>query len=145
MLKRLLLCLLLLAPAWAGPSPVDAVEGFFSALHEQRYPDAWSWLDSGTQHYIAEEVATSYKLQKSDVLALFEANDPKVKWYWDAARKNLNTEQVYSKCQYWLLSEDGDSASVGCKYPGGDQQLELLAVRQGGSWRFDYFTTFVAE
>lgn len=141
----LLVLFLLVTPVWAGPNHVEVVEGFFMALHENRYHDAWSFCDAGTQSYFASEVATAFKLNEADVLALFRANDPKIKWFWDNFRKNANTDQVYSKCKYWLISSDGDSATVGCKLPGGSEQLELLAIRRDGRWGFDYFTTFIAE
>lgn len=130
---------------WAGPGPVEVVEGFLTALHQRRYHDAWSFLDSGSQSYIVDEVARTYSLEKSDVKKLFDTNDPQTTAFWDAFRTNAKTDSFYSKCEYWLVGNEGETATVGCRYPGSQQKLDLYAVKRDGRWGFDYFTTFASE
>lgn len=144
-LKSLILAVLFLAtlaPAWAGPGPTAVVEGFFSALHESRYADAWSFLDSGSQAFIASEWSKGSGLSESQMTELLNQNSPQLKAYWDNFRTNMKAD-AYAKSSYQLLEQEAESAIVVCQL--GSKRAELQAVNRDGRWGFDYFTTFWAE
>lgn len=136
--------LFLIVPAQAQAGPVAVVEGFFKAVDSQRYGDAWSFLDPGSQAYFVDEVVKIAKMDKAKVKNMFDTNSPELKPFWDSFRKSARTD-IYVKCVYSLLNKTGDNATVSCKLPEGAKTLELYAANKQGRWGFDYYTTFLSE
>jgi len=120
---------------------LSVAEGFFVALKEKRFADAWNLLTIKSKNTIVDEVyrginKTNTKIGRDVVGEEFEKRGELFKIYWDAFSKKFDADTVLSQ-SVWNIGEIKQDISVLIlRYKRSEYDSDLKIYKEDGQWRF---------
>jgi choline kinase len=129
---------------------LNTAEGFFIALKEKRFADAWELLTVKSKNTIISEVykdinKTRAKIGKGVVREEFDKKGDLFLIYWNAFVKDFDPSTVLEQ-SVWNLGEIKDNkAIIILQYKRSDYPAELKIYKEDGKWQFGLVESFWAR
>ncbi len=126
---------------------LTSAEGFFIALKEKRFSDAWKYLTTKSRDTIVSEVydeinKTKAKIGRELVAEDFDKNDELSGLYWDAFIKNFDPDTVLEQSTWNIGQMKGDTAIIVLQYKESQYNSELKLYKEDGRWRVGLIESF---
>lgn len=126
---------------------LTAAEGFFIALKEKRFADAWESLTTKSRETIVSEVyneinKTEAKIGKELVTEDFNKNGELSRLYWNAFIKNFDPDTVLEQSVWNIGKIKGDTAIIVLKHKESEYNSELKLCKEDGRWRVGLMESF---
>ena len=150
-------CILILSLLFSSdlhPSEYDAenevltaAEGFFIALKEKRFADAWESLTPKSRDTIVSEVFNEInkketRIGKEIVKEDFYKNGELARLYWNAFLKNFDPDIVLERSVWNIGKIKGDTATIVLKYEESEYNSELKLYKEDGRWHVGLVESF---
>lgn len=154
--KKLLIVLLALSIpfftviSYAGKTEdeiLKVTEGFFIALKEKRFTDAWELLTIKSRDTIIDEVyrdinKTKAKIGKEVVRQEFDKKGDLFLIYWNSFVRDFDPNTVLEQ-SVWNMGEIKDNkATIILQYKRSEYPAELKIYKENGKWQFGLVETF---
>jgi len=120
---------------------LSVTEGFFIALKERKFADAWELLTIKSKDTIITEVykginKTNAKIGRDVVREEFDKKGDLFLIYWNAFIKNFDTNTVLEQ-SVWNIGEiKSNRAILILRYKKSEYDSELQIYKEDGKWRF---------
>lgn len=126
---------------------LNAVEGFFVALRERRFADAWELLTDRTKETIIDEVyrdinKTKTKIGREVIKEEFDIKGELFHIYWDTFMKNFDPDAILEQSVWNMPEIKTDKAVIITRHKKSEYPSELKAYRENGKWRFGLVESF---
>ena len=126
---------------------LTSAEGFFIALKEKRFDDAWKSLTTKSRDTIVSEVydeinKTKAKIGRELVAEDFDKNGELSRLYWDAFIKNFDPDTVLEQSTWNIGQMKGDTAIIVLQYKESQYNSELKLYKEDGRWRVGLIESF---
>ena len=120
---------------------LGVTEGFFIALKEKRFADAWDLLTAKSKDTIIDEVyrginKTNTKIGKEVVKEEFDKKGELFKIFWDTFIKKFDADTVLEQSVWNVGKIKSDRAVLILRYKRSEYDSELQIYNEGGKWRF---------
>jgi len=124
-----------------------SAEGFFIALKEKRFGDAWKSLTTKSRDTIVSEVCdeinkTKARIGRELVTEDFDNNGELSRVYWDAFMKNFDPDTVLEQSTWNIGQMKGDTAIIVLQHKGSEYNSELKLYKEDGRWRVGLIESF---
>ena len=126
---------------------LSRTEGFFIALKEKRFADAWELLTIKSKDTIIAEVykdinKTKAKIGKEVVREEFDKKGDLFLIYWNAFVKDFDPSTVLEQ-SVWNMGEIKDNkATIILQYKKTEYPAELKIYKENGKWQFGLVESF---
>jgi effector-binding domain-containing protein len=126
---------------------LKVTEGFFIALKEKRFTDAWEFLTIKSRDTIIDEVyrdinKTKAKIGKEVVREEFDKKRDLFLIYWNAFIKDFDPNTVLEQ-SVWNIGEiKGNKATIILQYKRSEYPAELKIYKENGKWQFGLVESF---
>jgi hypothetical protein len=126
---------------------LTSAEGFFIALKEKRFDDAWKSLTTKSRDTIVSEVykeinKTKAKIGRELVTEDFDNNGELSRCYWDAFIKNFDPDAVLEQSTWNIGQMKEDTAIIVLQYKESQYNSELKLFKEDGRWRVGLIESF---
>jgi len=146
----ILAAILITLTAYAGKTEdeiLNRTEGFFTALKEKRFTEAWESLTARSRDTIIDEVyrdinKTKAKIGKEVVREEFDKKGNLFLIYWNAFVKDFDPNTVLEQSA-WNMGEIKDNkATIILQYKRSEYPAELKIYKENGKWQFGLVESF---
>ena len=126
---------------------LNTAEGFFIALKEKRFADAWELLTVKSKNTIISEVykdinKTKAKIGNGVVREEFDKKGDLFLIYWNAFVKDFDPSTVLEQ-SVWNMGEIKDNkATIILQYKKTEYPAELKIYKENGKWQFGLVESF---
>lgn len=120
---------------------LSVTEGFFIALKEKRFADAWDMLTAKSKNTIIDEVyrevnKTNSKIGKEVVKEEFDKKGELFSIYWNTFTQKFDPDTVLEQ-SVWNIGEiKHDRATLILRYKKSEYDSELQIYKEEGKWKF---------
>jgi hypothetical protein len=126
---------------------LSAAEGFFIALKENRFADAWESLTIKSRDTIVSEVFNEInkkeaRIGKEVVKEDFYKNGELARLYWNAFLKNFDPDIILERSVWNIGKIKGDTAKIILKYEESEYNSELKLYKEDGRWHVGLVESF---
>ena len=131
----------------ADEEVLTAAEGFFIALKEKRFDDAWKSLTTKSRDTIVSEVykeinKTKAKIGRELVTEDFDNNGELSRCYWNAFIKNFDPDAVLEQSTWNIGQMKEDTAIILLQHKESQYNSELKLFKEDGRWRVGLTESF---
>ncbi|MBI5328455.1 MAG: hypothetical protein HZB80_09255 [Deltaproteobacteria bacterium] len=126
---------------------LNVTEGFFIALKEKRFTDAWELLTAKSRDIIIDEVYTEInktktKIGKEIIKEEFNNNGELLDIYWNAFVKKFDPATVLEQSVWNIREIKNHSAVIFLQYKKSEYPSDLKLYKENGKWRFGLVESF---
>ena len=143
--------LLLVPPLLSAYGEADAIlqaaEGVFKTMKEQRFEELWSLLTAKSRRTIVNDIfkATSGSggvPSKDQISNDMDKGGPTAQAYWRAFLQNFDPDTALEQSKWELGPIKKDSAEIILQHKQSQNPATIKLLRENGSWKMGLVETF---
>lgn len=120
---------------------LSVTEGFFIALKERRFADAWDLLTVKSKNTIIDEVykdinKTKTKMGREVVKEEFQKKGELFDIFWNNFIKKFDPDTVLEQSAWNIGRIESDRATLILRYKRSEYDSELQIYKEEGKWKF---------
>lgn len=126
---------------------INAVEGFFIALRDKRFTDAWELLTNRSRETIIDEVykdinKTNVRIGIEVVKEEFDRKGDLFQIYWSNFLKNFDPDSILEQSVWNAPKIKTSMAIIITQHKKSEYPSELKVYKENGKWRFGLVESF---